>query len=204
MNAEKVFEQVWREFIRRLEALRNQKPKMTYEQLGEMCGVSKVTTKRWLEGARWGKDVLPGHAPVHAGGGMNIRAVIPQSNLKRRPSWRAGFPRFRRSLPYARMRSSKPRKSATHTNQDGKVTWKQSAPKAATIRPVLLRMGKNRWGKRRIDGVWDRRCMPRRIFASFRQMMFRKADAVAGGTFYFLSYVKVTSFAGKVLFRSLA
>lgn len=35
MNAEKVFEQVWREFIRRLEALRNQKPKMTYEQLGE-------------------------------------------------------------------------------------------------------------------------------------------------------------------------
>ena len=51
MNAEKVFEQVWREFIRRLEALRNQKPKMTYEQLGEMCGVSKVTTKRWLEGA---------------------------------------------------------------------------------------------------------------------------------------------------------
>ena len=51
MNAEKVFEQVWREFIRRLEALRNQKPKVTYEQLGEMCGVSKVTTKRWLEGA---------------------------------------------------------------------------------------------------------------------------------------------------------
>ena len=57
MNAEKVFEQVWREFIRRLEALRNQKPKMTYEQLGEMCGVSKV--------------------------GMNIRAVIPQSQSEK-------------------------------------------------------------------------------------------------------------------------
>ena len=52
MNAEKVFEQVWREFIRRLEALRNQKPKMTYEQLGEMCGVSKVTTKRKSEAKR--------------------------------------------------------------------------------------------------------------------------------------------------------
>ena len=184
MNAEKVFEQVWREFIRRLEALRNQKPKMTYEQLGEMCGVSKVTTKRWLEGAGE-KTSFPDMLRYMQAVGMNIRAVIHRANLKRRPSWRAGFPRFRRSLPYARMRSSKPRKSATHTNQDGKVTWKQSAPKAATIRPVLLRMGKNRWGKRRIDGVWDRRCMPRRIFASFRQMMFRKADAVAGGTFYF-------------------
>ena len=59
MNAEKVFEQVWREFIRRLEALRNQKPKMTYEQLGEMCGVSKVTTKRWLEGAGGEKTSFP-------------------------------------------------------------------------------------------------------------------------------------------------
>ena len=69
MNAEKVFEQVWREFIRRLEALRNQKPKMTYEQLGEMCGVSKVTTKRWLEGAGGEKTSFPDMLPVHAGGG---------------------------------------------------------------------------------------------------------------------------------------
>ena len=58
MNAEKVFEQVWREFIRRLEALRNQKPKMTYEQLGEML--------RYMQAV-----------------GMNIRAVIPQSQSEK-------------------------------------------------------------------------------------------------------------------------
>lgn len=185
MNAEKVFEQVWREFIRRLEALRNQKPKMTYEQLGEMCGVSKVTTKRWLEGAGGEKTSFPDMLRYMQAVGMNIRAVIPQSQSEKEAVLESRLSEIQKELAISRMRSSKPRKSATHTNQDGKVTWKQSAPKAATIRPVLLRMGKNRWGKRRIDGVWDRRCMPRRIFASFRQVMFRKADAVAGGTFYF-------------------
>lgn len=98
MNAEKVFEQVWREFIRRLEALRNQKPKMTYEQLGEMCGVSKVTTKRWLEGAGGEKTSFPDMLRYMQAVGMNIRAVIPQSNLKRRPSWRAGFPEIQKEL----------------------------------------------------------------------------------------------------------
>ena len=78
MNAEKVFEQVWREFIRRLEALRNQKPKMTYEQLGEMCGVSKVTTKRWLEGAGGEKTSFPDMLRYMQAVGMNIRAVIPE------------------------------------------------------------------------------------------------------------------------------
>ena len=180
MNAEKVFEQAWREFIRRLEALRNQKPKMTYEQLGEMCGVSKVTTKRWLEGAGGEKTSFPDMLRYMQAVGMNIRAVIPQSQSEKEAVLESRLSEIQKELAI-----SKPRKSATHTNQDGKVTWKQSAPKAATIRPVLLRMGKNRWGKRRIDGVWDRRSMPRRIFASFRQMMFRKADAVAGGTFYF-------------------
>ena len=131
MNAEKVFEQVWREFIRRLEALRNQKPKMTYEQLGEMCGVSKVTTKRWLEGAGGEKTSFPDMLRYMQAVGMNIRAVIPQSQSEKEAVLESRLPRFRRSLPYARMRSSKPRKSATHTNQDGKVTWKQSAaPKA--------------------------------------------------------------------------
>lgn len=83
MNAEKVFEQVWREFIRRLEALRNQKPKMTYEQLGEMCGVSKVTTKRWLEGAGGEKTSFPDMLRYMQAVGMNIRAVIPQSQSEK-------------------------------------------------------------------------------------------------------------------------
>ena len=83
MNAEKVFELVWREFIRRLEALRNQKPKMTYEQLGEMCGVSKVTTKRWLEGAGGEKTSFPDMLRYMQAVGMNIRAVIPQSQSEK-------------------------------------------------------------------------------------------------------------------------
>ena len=83
MNAEKVFEKVWREFIRRLEALRNQKPKMTYEQLGEMCGVSKVTTKRWLEGAGGEKTSFPDMLRYMQAVGMNIRAVIPQSQSEK-------------------------------------------------------------------------------------------------------------------------
>ena len=83
MNAEKVFEQVWREFIRRLEALRNQKPKVTYEQLGEMCGVSKVTTKRWLEGAGGEKTSFPDMLRYMQAVGMNIRAVIPQSQSEK-------------------------------------------------------------------------------------------------------------------------
>ena len=83
MNAEKVFEQVWREFIRRLEALRNQKPKMTYEQLGEMCGVSKVTTKRWLEGAGGEKTSFPDMLRYMQAVGMSIRAVIPQSQSEK-------------------------------------------------------------------------------------------------------------------------
>ena len=88
MNAEKVFEQVWREFIRRLEALRNQKPKMTYEQLGEMCGVSKVTTKRWLEGAGGEKTSFPDMLRYMQAVGMNIcgKSSVPQFGIEEQSS----------------------------------------------------------------------------------------------------------------------
>ena len=86
MNAEKIFEEVWKEFIRRLEVLRNQKPKMTYEQLGEMCGVSKVTTKRWLEGAGGEKTPFPDMLRYMQSVGMNIQNLIPQSQSEKEAS----------------------------------------------------------------------------------------------------------------------
>lgn len=86
MNAEKIFEEVWKEFIRRLEVLRNQKPKMTYEQLGEMCGVSKVTTKRWLEGAGGEKTPFPDMLRYMQSVGMNIQNLIPQNQSEKEAS----------------------------------------------------------------------------------------------------------------------
>lgn len=86
MNAEKIFEEVWKEFIRRLEVLRNQKPKMTYEQLGKMCGVSKVTTKRWLEGAGGEKTPFPDMLRYMQSVGMNIQNLIPQSQSEKEAS----------------------------------------------------------------------------------------------------------------------
>ena len=78
MNAEKIFEEVWKEFIRRLEVLRNQKPKMTYEQLGKMCNVSKVTTKRWLEGAGGEKTPFPDMLRYMQAVGMDIQNILPK------------------------------------------------------------------------------------------------------------------------------
>ena len=181
MNAEKVFEQVWREFIRRLEALRNQKPKMTYEQLGEMCGVSKVTTKRWLEGAGGEKTSFPDMLRYMQAVGMNIRAVIPQSQSEKEAVLESRLSEIQKELAICKDAL----KQAEKERDAYKSRWEGHLETVRAQSGNHLRMGKNRWGKRRIDGVWDRRCMPRRIFASFRQMMFRKADAVAGGTFCF-------------------
>ena len=192
MNAEKVFEQVWREFIRRLEALRNQKPKMTYEQLGEMCGVSKVTTKRWLEGAGGEKTSFPDMLRYMQAVGMNIRAVIPQSQSEKEAVLESRLSEIQKELAICKdaLKQAEKERDAYKSRWEGH------------LETVRAQSGNHPSGP--FAHGWDRRCMPRRIFASFRQMMFRKADAVAGGTFYFLSYVKVTSFAGKVLFRSLA
>ena len=151
---------------------------MTYEQLGEMCGVSKVTTKRWLEGAGGEKTSFPDMLRYMQAVGMNIRAVIPQSQSEKEVVLESRLSEIQKELAICKdaLKQAEKERDAYKSRWEGHLE---------TIRPVLLRMGKNRWGKRRIDGVWDRRCMPRRIFASFRQMMFRKADAVAGGTFYF-------------------
>lgn len=185
MNAEKVFEQVWREFIRRLEALRNQKPKMTYEQLGEMCGVSKVTTKRWLEGAGGEKTSFPDMLRYMQAVGMNIRAVIPQSQSEKEAVLESRLSEIQKELAICKdaLKQAEKERDAYKSRWEGHLETVRAQSGNHPSGPFAH--GQNRWGKRRIDGVWDRRCMPRRIFASFRQMMFRKADAVAGGTFYF-------------------
>lgn len=185
MNAEKVFEQVWREFIRRLEALRNQKPKMTYEQLGEMCGVSKVTTKRWLEGAGGEKTSFPDMLRYMQAVGMNIRAVIPQSQSEKEAVLESRLSEIQKELAICKdaLKQAEKERDAYKSRWEGHLETVRAQSGNHPSGPFAH--GQNRWGKRRIDGVWDRRSMPRRIFASFRQMMFRKADAVAGGTFYF-------------------
>lgn len=185
MNAEKVFEQVWREFIRRLEALRNQKPKMTYEQLGEMCGVSKVTTKRWLEGAGGEKTSFPDMLRYMQAVGMNIRAVIPQSQSEKEAVLESRLSEIQKELAICKdaLKQAEKERDAYKSRWEGHLETVRAQSGNHPSGPFAH--GQNRWGKRRIDGVWDRRCMPRRIFASFRQMMFRKADAVAGGTFCF-------------------
>ena len=148
MNAEKVFEQVWREFIRRLEALRNQKPKVTYEQLGEMCGVSKVTTKRWLEGAGGEKTSFPDMLRYMQAVGMNIRAVIPQSQSEKEAALESRLSEIQKELVICKdaLRQAEKERDAYKSRWEGH--WKQSAPKAATIRPALLRMGKKPLGEK--------------------------------------------------------
>ncbi len=185
MNAEKVFEQVWREFIRRLEALRNQKPKMTYEQLGEMCGVSKVTTKRWLEGAGGEKTSFPDMLRYMQAVGMNIRAVIPQSQSEKEAVLESRLSEIQKELAICKdaLKQAEKERDAYKSRWEGHLETVRAQSGNHPSGPFAH--GQKPLGKRRIDGVWDRRCMPRRIFASFRQMMFRKADAVAGGTFYF-------------------
>lgn len=186
MNAEKVFEQVWREFIRRLEALRNQKPKMTYEQLGEMCGVSKVTTKRWLEGAGGEKTSFPDMLRYMQAVGMNIRAVIPQSQSEKEAVLESRLSEIQKELAICKdaLKQAEKERDAYKSRWEGHLETVRAQSGNHPSGPFCA-WAKTVGGKRRIDGVWDRRCMPRRIFASFRQMMFRKADAVAGGTFYF-------------------
>lgn len=73
MTPEKIFEHIWAEFKARLEALRAQTPKMTYEQLGNLCGVSKATTKRWLDNGMGGeKTPFPDMLRYMEAVGMNI------------------------------------------------------------------------------------------------------------------------------------
>ncbi|WP_308776342.1 hypothetical protein [uncultured Bilophila sp.] len=121
MNAEKIFEQVWKEFIRRLEALRNQKPKMTYEQLGEMCGVSKVTTKRWLEGAGGEKTPFPDMLRYMQAVGMNIRNVIPQSQPEEEPVLESRLAEAQKELAICRdaLRQAEKERDAYKSRWDG-------------------------------------------------------------------------------------
>lgn len=73
MTSEKIFEHIWAEFKNRLKAMREQTPKMTYEQLGVLCGVSKATTKRWLDEDMGGeKTPFPDMLRYMEAVGMNI------------------------------------------------------------------------------------------------------------------------------------
>ncbi len=85
MTPEKIFEHIWAEFKARLETLRAQTPKMTYEQLGVLCGVSKATTKRWLDNDMGGeKTPFPDMLRYMEAVGMNIApftALIETSNF---------------------------------------------------------------------------------------------------------------------------
>lgn len=76
MNADDIFDRIWADFILRLQALRDKRPKITYEKIGKMCGVSKVTVKRWLEGTGGEKTPFPDMLRYMQAVGMDISGVF--------------------------------------------------------------------------------------------------------------------------------
>lgn len=75
---------------------------MTYEQLGEMCGVSKVTTKRWLEGAGGEKTPFPDMLRYMEAVGINIRSIIVSSRPEEEPALESRLAEVQRELAMCR------------------------------------------------------------------------------------------------------
>lgn len=86
MTPEKIFENIWEEFMARLRKMRNQTPKVTYEQLGKLCGVSKATTKRWFEGVGGEKTPFPDMLRYMEAVGMDITPFATTGQSSKKPS----------------------------------------------------------------------------------------------------------------------